>query len=227
MLLGILPCWIMSPDDVARLFPCEPGLFDTVIIDEASQCDLPSMTSILYRAKQAIIVGDAKQMQAQRFAFTGSQIASQAWHEQGLDRLDPDGWLNPTKIDLLQLASIRMDEEAFLDEHYRSLPPIIEFSNSRWYSGRLRLMRDADDRRFGDPGAPTVTLHQVRNGHVAPGTQENENEASALVDALMAQLAHPGYCDASFGVICLFEEQMRLVNDLVAERIPEEIRIPP
>ena len=225
MLLGILPCWIMSPDDVARLFPCEPGLFDTVIIDEASQCDLPSMTPILYRAKQAIIVGDAKQMQAQRFAFTGSQIASQAWHEQGLDRLDPDGWLNPTKIDLLQLASIRMDEEAFLDEHYRSLPPIIEFSNSRWYSGRLRLMRDADDRRFGDPGAPTVTLHQVRNGHVAPGTQENENEASALVDALMAQLAHPGYCDASFGVICLFEEQMRLVNDLVAERIPEEIRI--
>ena len=27
MLLGILPCWIMSPDDVARLFPCEAGLF--------------------------------------------------------------------------------------------------------------------------------------------------------------------------------------------------------
>lgn len=37
MLLKILPCWIMSPDDVARLFPCEPGLFDVVIIDEASR----------------------------------------------------------------------------------------------------------------------------------------------------------------------------------------------
>ncbi len=224
MLLGILPCWIMSPDDVARLFPCEPGLFDTVIVDEASQCDLPSMTPILYRAKQAVIVGDAKQMQAQRFAFTGNQVAAQAWREQGLDRLDPDGWLNPTKIDLLQLASIRMDEEAFLDEHYRSLPPIIEFSNTRWYSGRLRLMRDYDDRRFGDPEAPTVSLHRVPRGHVEPGTQENENEATALVEALMAQLQHPGYSDASFGVICLFEEQMRLVNDLVAERIPEEIR---
>jgi very-short-patch-repair endonuclease len=224
MLLGILPCWIMSPDDVARLFPCEPGLFDTVIVDEASQCDLPSMTPILYRAKQAIIVGDAKQMQAQRFAFTGSQVAAQAWREEGLDRLDPDGWLNPTKIDLLQIASIRMDEEAFLDEHYRSLPSIIEFSNSRWYSGRLRVMRDNDDRRFGDPDAPTVTLHGVPSGRVAPGTQENENEATALVDALMTQLRHPGYFDASFGVICLFEEQMRLVNDLVADRIPEELR---
>src|SRR5206468_10236429 len=118
MLLNVLPCWIMSPDDVARLFPCEPGLFDTVIIDEASQCDLPSMTPVLYRAKQAIIAGDSKQMQAQRFAFTSNQVAAQAWREQGLDRFDPDRWLDPAKIDLLQLASIRMDEEAFLDEHY-------------------------------------------------------------------------------------------------------------
>jgi hypothetical protein len=67
-LLKILPCWIMTPDDVARLFPCEPGLFDVVIIDEASQCDLPSMMPVLYRAKQAIIAGDSKQMQSQRFA---------------------------------------------------------------------------------------------------------------------------------------------------------------
>ncbi len=37
-------------------------------------------------------------------------------------------------------------------------------------------------------------------------------------------LRHPGYSEASFGVICLFEEQMRLVNDLVAEQIPDELR---
>jgi superfamily I DNA and/or RNA helicase len=121
MLLKILPCWIMSPDDVARLFPCTPGLFDVVIIDEASQCDLPSMTPVLYRAKQAIIAGDSKQMQAQRFAFTSNQVAAQAWREQGLDKLDPDGWLDPARVDLLQLASIRGSEEAFLDEHFRSL----------------------------------------------------------------------------------------------------------
>ncbi|MGH9427953.1 MAG: DEAD/DEAH box helicase, partial [Terriglobia bacterium] len=192
MLLKILPCWIMTPDDVARLFPCEPGLFDTVIIDEASQCDLPSMTPVLYRAKQAIIAGDSKQMQAQRFAFTSNQVAAQAWREQGLDRFDPDRWLDPAKIDLLQLASIRMDEEAFLDEHYRSLPPIIDFSNQRWYGGRLRLMRDADDRRFGDPDVPTIALHHITDGRVEPGTQENEREATELVKALKDQLQHPG-----------------------------------
>jgi very-short-patch-repair endonuclease len=213
----------MTPDDVARLFPCAPGLFDVVIIDEASQCDLPSMTPVLFRAKQAVIAGDSRQMQAQRFAFTANQVSAQAWAEHGLDRLDPDKWLDPAKIDLLQLASIRMDEEAFLDEHYRSLPAIIDFSNQRWYGGRLRLMRDQDDKQFGDPDSPVINLHRVR-GSVTPGTQENDIEARDLVTHLHQMLRHPGYSEASFGVICLFEEQMRLVNDLVAEQIPDELR---
>lgn len=224
MLLKILPCWIMSPDDVARLFPCAPGLFDVVIIDEASQCDLPSMTPVLYRATQAIIAGDSKQMQAQRFAFTSGQVAAQAWREQGLDKLDPDGWLDPAKIDLLQLAAIRGSEEAFLDEHFRSLPGIISFSNDRWYQGRMRLMRDPDDRQVGDPDAPTMRLHHVSDGLVTPGTQENPIEAQALVSELQRLLENPGYAKATFGVVCLFEEQMRLMNELVTASIDEETR---
>jgi very-short-patch-repair endonuclease len=225
MLLKILPCWIMTPDDVARLFPCEAGLFDVVIIDEASQCDLPSMTPILYRAKRAVIAGDSKQMQAQRFAFTSNQVAAQAWQEQGLHRFDPDRWLDPAKIDLLQLASIRLDEEAFLDEHFRCLPPIVAFSNKRWYGDRMRIMRDYNDRRFGEHAAPIIQLHHVKDGYVQPGTRENQREAQAVIDRLKSLLCHPAYYSASFGIICLFEEQMRLVSDLAAEQIAEEERI--
>jgi very-short-patch-repair endonuclease len=224
MLLKVLPCWIMTPDDVARLFPCTPGLFDIVIIDEASQCDLPSMTPILYRANQAIIAGDSFQMQAQRFRFTSDQVAVQAWHEQGMDRFDPNRLLDPSRVDLLQLGGDRRDEEAFLDEHYRSLGPIISFSNHRWYRDRLRIMRDLEDRRVGDPNDPIVRLHEVENALVTPGTQENEAEALAAVQFLEKLLHDPTYAGASVGVICLFEEQMRLVAELVAERIDEETR---
>jgi very-short-patch-repair endonuclease len=224
MLLNILPCWIMSPDDVARLFPCTPALFDVVIIDEASQCDLPSMTPVLFRASQVVVAGDSKQMQAQRFAFTSNQVAAQAWAQHGLDRLDPDRWLDPAKVDLLQLASIRMDEEVFLDEHYRSLPAIISFSNERWYRNRLRIMRDEDDKRCGDPEDLAVKLHRVK-GKVTTGTQENTVEARAVVSRLLQLMENPSYSEATFGVICLFEEQMRLVSELTTESIPEEIRL--
>lgn len=224
MLLKILPCWIMSPDDVARLFPCETGVFDVIIVDEASQCDLPSMTPVLYRAHQAVITGDSRQMQAQRFAFTSGQVSAQAWAQYGLNTFDPARWLDPAKVDLLQLATLRMDEEAFLNEHYRSLPDIIDFSNQRWYGGRLRIMRDRGDKRAGDPETPAISLHRV-NGRVTPGTQENEAEARAVLQHLQSLLNHPAYFDATFGVICLFEQQMRLVNELVAEEIDDESRL--
>jgi very-short-patch-repair endonuclease len=224
MLLNILPCWIMSPDDVARLFPCRPGLFDVVIIDEASQSDLPSMAPVLYRAKQAIIAGDSKQMQAQRFAFTANQVAAQAWRQHGLDKLDPDGNLDPAKVSLLDLASIRGSEEVFLDEHFRSLPGIISFSNERWYQNKMRLMRDPDDRRVGDHDAPVCRLHHVKGAQVTPNTQENVVEAQAVIAQLRSLMTHPGYANASFGIICLFEQQVSLLQDLVAEQIDEELR---
>jgi hypothetical protein len=224
MLLSILPCWIMTPDDVARLFPCKPGIFDVVIIDEASQCDLPSITPVLYRARQAVIAGDSRQMQARRFAFTNEQVARQAWQQQGLEAHDPDRWLDPTKMDLLQLADIRADDHVLLDEHFRSLPPIIRFSNDRWYGGQLRIMRDLGHRRFGDLDRPVVHMTHVTGAHVEEGTQENLAEAKALVERLHAHMLDPGFAAASFGVICLFEQQMRLVMDLVAEEIPEDLR---
>lgn len=205
-------------------FPCKPGLFDVVIIDEASQCDLPSMTPVLYRATQAIIAGDSKQMQAQRFAFTATQVAAQAWREHGLEKLDPDGNFDPGKVSLLELASVRGSEEAFLDEHFRSLPGIISFSNDRWYRSKMRLMRDPDDRRVGDPDAPVCRLHHVKGALVTPNTQENPVEAQSVVTQLRSLMANPGYSDASFGVVCLFEQQVGLIQDLVPEQIDEDLR---
>lgn len=223
-LLKILPCWIMTPDDVARLFPLEAGLFDWVICDETSQMDLPSATPVLFRAKRAICLGDAKQMKATRFAFTNAQVAAQAWRQYGLERFDPDRWFDPTTSDLLQLASIRADEHVLLNEHFRSLPGIIHFSNEQWYGGQLRLMRDDADRRFGAPDEPYIRLIHVTDGYVKPGTQENEREAERLVEQLKRVLEDPAYADTSVGVLALFDEQVRLLNDLIAERIPEELR---
>ena len=219
MLLQLLPVWIMTPEDVARLFPCQAGLFDLVIVDEASQVDLPSIAPILHRAKKAIISGDTRQMQPRRFAFVNQQVATEAWHRHGLKDLDPDEWLNPLKESLLTLAGVHAEEEILLDEHYRCLPPIISFSNERWYGGRLRVMTDETRKQFGDPDQPIVELHSVEDGAVTIGSQVNVAEASAVVDKLQAMLSHPAYSNASFGVICLFEDQVTFVQELVAERI--------
>lgn len=222
-LLGILPVWILSPDDVARLFPCEPGLFDVVIVDEASQVDLPSLLPIAYRGRKLVIFGDTKQMQSQRFAFMSRNVALEAWKQFGMERFDPDRRLHPVSQSLLNLAAMRAQEESLLDEHFRSLPPIIDFSNRRWYEGRLRIMTDASRKSFGAPGQPIIELHRVNGGEISNGSQENDEEAKALVDFLGQMVENPDYANSSIGVLCLFEEQVSLVHELVTESIdPEE-----
>lgn len=222
-LLKLLPVWILTPDDAARLFPAEAGLFDVVVVDEASQADLPSVTPLVFRGKKVVIFGDTKQMQPRRFAFVAQHIAHQAWRHFDMHHLDPDGWLQPMQQSLLTLAGVRAEEENLLDEHFRSLPPIIHFSNERWYKGELRIMTDEKRKRFGRPDQSIIELHYVEGGEISNGSQENEHEAESLVDYLSEVVKNPDYAGASIGVICLFEEQVTLIQDLVTSRIePEE-----
>lgn len=218
-LLRILPVWILSPDDVARLFPCTPELFDVVIVDEASQVDLPSLVPMAYRGAKLVVVGDTKQMQSQRFAFMSQNLAVEAWQQFGMTRFDPDERLHPVKESLLNLVSVQAEESCLLDEHFRSLPPIIKFSNHRWYGDQLRIMTDVHHKRFGAPDQPVIELHFVEEGRISGGKQENELEAKYLVEHLANMVTDPDYDGATIGVLCLFEEQVALVNEMVTDAI--------
>jgi very-short-patch-repair endonuclease len=218
-LLRILPVWILSPDDVARLFPCSPELFDVVIVDEASQVDLPSLVPMAYRAKKLVVFGDTKQMQSQRFAFMSQNLALEAWQRFGMAGFDPDERLHPVRQSLLNLVGVRAEETCLLDEHFRSLPPIIDFSNRRWYGEQLRIMTDVHHKRFGAPDQPVIELHHVEEGRISGGKQENELEAKVMVEHLAAMVTDPDYDGASIGVLCLFEEQVALANEMVTDAI--------
>jgi len=176
------------------------------------------------QSKKTVIVGDSQQMQAQRFAFTSAQIAQQAWVKHGVSKYDPSYSLDPSKTDLLQLAVTQGDEEALLNEHYRSLPQIISFSNEEYYNDRLRLMRDASQKKIGQPGSPVTVLLKVDGAEVTKGTQENPKEGAEVIRQLIDIVEDPFYQDSSIGVICLFEEQMRYVSELIANRFSAEIR---
>ncbi|GAA5204904.1 AAA domain-containing protein [Streptomyces thinghirensis] len=46
----------------ARHFLPGPALFDLVVIDEASQCAIPHILPLLFRARRALVIGDAMQL---------------------------------------------------------------------------------------------------------------------------------------------------------------------
>ena len=61
-MLKMFPVWGVTSLSTRTNFDLDRGLFDLVVVDEASQCDIASALPLLFRAKRAMIIGDGKQL---------------------------------------------------------------------------------------------------------------------------------------------------------------------
>ena len=61
-MFDLKPVWLISPLSVSDTLPLRPDAFDVVIFDEASQITLESAVPSIFRAPQAIVVGDEMQL---------------------------------------------------------------------------------------------------------------------------------------------------------------------
>jgi len=58
----LMPCWAVTSLSASGKVPFEREIFDLLVIDEASQCDIASALPLLFRTKRAVIIGDPKQL---------------------------------------------------------------------------------------------------------------------------------------------------------------------
>jgi hypothetical protein len=169
---------------------------------------------VLQRGRQALISGDAAQMQPRRLSFVSTMTTDEIWRRSLVHEFDPDELLHPQRSSLLEAVQLRASSSSMLDEHYRSLPPLIEFSNERWYDGRLRVMTHARARRFGADDTPIMQVEQI-DGRVPSGAQTNDAEARRVVEIVRELAGDPSYDGATIGVICLYREQADLVRGMM------------
>ena len=174
-ILEAFPCWCVTTFAISGSLPLKPGLFDVAIIDEASQCDIASCFPILYRAKKAVIVGDDKQLP--HLSFLEKAKEQSFLSQYGIPEKYQLMWRFRTNS-MFDLADYYSMNSVMLDEHFRSLPPVIEFSNREFYGGRMRVMKkDISD----DPVLETV---YVPDGKVDFDATRNLPEIEALVKRL-------------------------------------------
>ncbi len=171
-LLEAFPCWCVTTYATSGSLPMKPGLFDVAIIDEASQCDIASCFPILYRAKRAVIVGDDKQLPHLSFLENAKEQSFMSKYEIA-DRYQLM-WRFRTNS-MFDIANYYSMHPVLLDEHFRSLPPIINFSNKEFYSDRIKVMRQ------NNPDEKVLEMVQVPDGKVDFDATRNLPEIEALV----------------------------------------------
>ena len=174
-LLEAFPCWCVTTYAVSDSLPLKPGMFDVAIIDEASQCDIASCFPILFRAKKAVIVGDDKQLP--HLSFLEKAKEQSFLSQYGIPDKYQLMWRFRTNS-MFDLADYYSMNSVMLDEHFRSLPPIINFSNHEFYNDRIRVMRkDFNNEKV-------LELVQVPDGKVDFDATRNLPEIEAVVKKL-------------------------------------------
>lgn len=139
-LFHVFPIWLTTTKDVGELLPLKKELFDVVIIDEASQCDIATSLPLLQRAKKAVIVGDPKQLRHLSFLSRGKQQLFQKKNLLGEVDSELHNYRQKSILDIAEESIKYQSQSSFLDEHYRSKPEIIAFSNREFYFDQLHIM---------------------------------------------------------------------------------------
>ncbi|MCB5911067.1 caspase, EACC1-associated type [Streptomyces pinistramenti] len=208
----------------ARRFPLGPALFDLVVIDEASQCAIPHVLPLLFRARRALVIGDPMQL---------THITKTSPHHEALIRrgngLRSD-WLEKHRLAYRRHSAFHAAERAaggtlLLDEHFRCHPHIAAISNDLFYDGGLTVLTDTRGRPALQ--RPAVIWTDVPGRATRPrlgGSWVNEDEIQKAQDSvkyLLDQLPP----EATVGVVTPFAPQAEALRKRLQPYDEKRLRI--
>lgn len=206
---------------IKSAFPLADELFDIVVIDEASQCDVASALPLILRAKQLVVIGDP--MQLKHISKVQAYEEKYIQNNLGIDanlRLD---YVSESLYDYCYNLSITSKSHSvFLKEHFRCHPQIINYSNKAFYGPKmgqeLDILTTPENYQIEPKGIFWVntkgTQHEQRNSN-----KLELDKAISLACKLAEQ--HP---NISIGITTPFRHQANELKEAIPTSLRERIK---
>jgi hypothetical protein len=169
----IFPIWLGEMRNLGGVLPLQSAIFDMAVVDEASQVNIPEVVPAFYRAKSFVVVGDQKQLgleAAGLFAINrtyeeltwnncfGGVRGAINYAEAKQRKLNVS---DSSILDFMVSPTTGLSiPQATLDEHYRSMPSLANYTSQQFYEddGGLKVMTEVstnlgkDSFRFFEVG---------------------------------------------------------------------------
>jgi very-short-patch-repair endonuclease len=213
-----VPCWVMPLYKVVETIKPEQGMYDYVIIDEASQLG-PDAIFLLYISKNIIIVGDDKQTSPEFIGVADGQMTPHIQrHLQNIPFANYYG----TDYSFFDHAKLFCNGMTVLREHFRCMPEIIEFCNIWFYAPEKKGLYPL--KQYSENRLEPLQAVYCQHGYI-DGTGSNivnEVEAKAIADKIAELVKDDNYIGKTFGVITLQgNNQADLVSSCILKKIGE------
>ncbi|MBU3109470.1 AAA domain-containing protein [Clostridium gasigenes] len=176
-------------------------IFDYVIIDEASQVDIVTGALAFNCAKNAVIVGDLKQLPnvvSKEFKKQTKDIFKKYNIAEGYSYGDESLLSSITKM-YPKIA------KTLLKEHYRCNPKIIGFCNEKFYNNELIILTENNEEN-------PLIVYKTNKGNNARGTF-NQRE----IDVILKEVIPDIKTKKSIGIISPYRKQANTIKSQVGE----------
>lgn len=200
-------------------FPLAEEMFDLVVIDEASQCDIASAIPLIYRAKQLVVIGDP--LQLKHISKVEKFEEKYLRDTLGLSEYQLNYVENSLYDHCDQLAKLSKADSVLLIDHYRCHPEIINYSNEIFYKVKfgqeLNIKTDLSRLTINPQGLFWVDT--FGNQHAERNTNRAEIEKCIAIATGLAQ-KHP---NISIGITTPFRHQANEIKELIPEQIRNRV----
>ncbi len=186
--------WLLPAEQVSAFFPLEPGMFDVVVIDEASQMVVQKAIPLMYRAKQLVVSGDDKQLKP------SVNMKNRIYYDQETSPIEDA--IVPAFG--LQDALKNKYYNNLINYHYRSVyAELINFSNAFIYKNSLYVSTP----KTYDAKNPPIEWIKVKDARYVKG--KNSAETKVVIKRLVKLIEENP--DTTVGIVAFTKEQK---NDL-------------
>ena len=196
LLENVFPIIITTNISSARLGTAN-HTFDLVIMDEAGQCNCATALLPIARAKQLLLVGDTNQLKP--IVVLEDIINDHLKVEYKISN-DYD-YSKHSILDIMRKHD-NISKDIMLTYHYRCGRKIINFSNKRFYNGKLNLDYLTDEGNLSLLNIKNINS-RLRN--------ENYEEAKAIIDYIKRNNLK------DTAIITPFKNQQNLINSMLKE----------
>jgi len=219
-LKDVIPIWIMDLEDVSRLIPLEKNIFDYVIVDESSQCNIAYALPAMFRAKRTIFFGDSEQMRDDSVRFKTNKSLEELARKFNIpDHLQIKSIGDSVKS-IFDLGRLQGFPSKALLYHYRSPKELIGFSNENFYSikGKRLQVINSNYLTFGNTDKIMINhfIKPRKNDDISDKT--NIAEAEYITNLIAKIRSDEKMKDRSIGVLTFFSEQAILLRNFIEDK---------
>ncbi len=215
-ILDLIPIWIMELDDASRIVPLEAGIFDYVILDESSQCNIAYTLPAMFRAKRALFFGDSEQMRDSTIIFKSNKSFDELAHRYQISEDLQIKASGSAVQSVLDIASLRGFSSVPLRNHYRSPEELIGFSNKYFYKPKGKELVVLNSHYLTYKNTEKImAIHSVDSDWSEEFSDKvNVAEAKAILKFFKTIRSDKRYQDKSIGILSFFNAQATYIREL-------------